>query len=409
MNFIKCCGVLNYVISDHLPVYVMRKQERSCKEYTYSVGRNMKNYKIEDFQLTIQRDKRWLQFWEADTVYTKWDTMYNIILDSLDHILPKRRIRICINIPEWFTKEVLNSISLKNKLFKEAKANPGNLELWADYLAAKRKSKRTIMASKRTFISSTLNNNRNDPKPFWSEINKLLGAGKDSGKSIKTIMNDKGDILCDSEATEYLNDYYVNIGNVLARQFGNVTWSPDSSFPKYFGERFDFRLITEKECHTLIKQIDVSKSSSLDDIKSVFIKDAFLALNFEVTYLLNESLRRSEFPSSWGYSMVTPIPKEGNHLDPRNWRPISQMPIIGRLLEKAVHTQLVYYINSIGLLHHNQHRFRTGKSTGSAIFQYTKNLFNAFDNGDITTAIYIDYKKAFDTICHEILLKKLIL
>ena len=186
-------------------------------------------------------------------------------------------------------------------------------------------------------------------------------------------------------------------------------WTPDSSFPKNYGERFDFRLITEKECHTLIKQIDVGKSSALDNIKSFFIKDAFLSLNFEVAYLSYESLRRSEFPASWGYSLVAPIPKEGNHLDPGNWRPISQMPIIGRLLEKAVHTQLVYYINSIGLLHHNQHGFCTGKSTGSAIFQYTKNLYNTLDNGDTTTAIYIDYKKAFDTICHDILLKKLLL
>ena len=93
---------------------------------------------------------------------------------------------------------MLNSISLKNKLFKQAKLNPGNHELWAEYLAVKRNSKRIIKASKRTLISSTLDNNRNDPERFWSEINKLLGAGKDSGKSLKTIMNNNGDIIGES-------------------------------------------------------------------------------------------------------------------------------------------------------------------------------------------------------------------
>ena len=92
--------------------------------------------------------------------------------------------------------------------------------------------------------------------------------------------------------------------------------------------------------------------------------------------------------------MVTPIPKEGDHLDPGNWRPISQMPLIGRLLEKAVHTQITYYINSVGLLHNNQHGSRTNKSTGSAIFQYVKELFTQLDNNQLTGSIYIDYKKS---------------
>ena len=83
------------------------------------------------------------------------------------------------------------------------------------------------------------------------------------------------------------------------------------------------------------------------------------------------------------------------------------MPLIGRLLEKAVHRQLVYYINSVGLLHNNQHGFCANKSTGSAIFQYVRELFTAYDNNLVTGTVYIDYKKAFDTISHEILLKKL--
>ena len=54
--------------------------------------------------------------------------------------------------------------------------------------------------------------NRTDPKSFWSEIDKLLGAGKAEGKSIKTIRNNDGQIVCDTEAPEYMNVYYVNIG-----------------------------------------------------------------------------------------------------------------------------------------------------------------------------------------------------
>ena len=333
--------------------------------------------------------------------------MYKIILDSLNTLLPKKQIRICTNNPEWFTKEVTDSIILKNKTFKIANANPGDEVSWNKYLESKRNAKKILRNSKAMHISTTLENNRTDPKRFWNEINTLLGAGKSIGKSIKTIKNNNDQILCDLDAAEYLNDYYVNIGDVLAKKFGNQVWKPDISFPRQTVELFNFRIITEKECRTLVKQIDINKSSAIEDVKAVFIKDAFLSLNFEVAYLLNESLRLSEFPDSWGYSYVTPIPKDRDHLDPGNWRPISQMPIIGRLIEKAIHSQLRYFIDSTGLLHVNQHGFRTGKSTGSAIFNYVKNLYNSLDNTHTTIATYIDYKKAFDTVSHDILLKKL--
>ena len=118
-------------------------------------------------------------------------------------------------------------------------------------------------------------------------------------------------------------------------------------------------------------------------------------------------MRLSEFPESWGLSIVTPIPKEGDKLLPGNWRPISQMRVIGLLLEKAIHKQMTYYMQSNRILHPNQHGFRSGKSTGSAIFQYLKYQYQNFDPNNITIATYIDYKKAFDTISHKILIKKL--
>ena len=74
------------------------------------------------------------------------------------------------------------------------------------------------------------------------------------------------------------------------------------------------------------------------------------------------------------------------------------MPIIGKLLEKAIHAQLSYYLDSWGVLHPNQHGFRKGKSTGSAIFQFMKNLYEGYDNNQTTNAIYTNYKKAFDTV-----------
>ena len=79
MNFVKDSGVPDYVISDHLPIFVIRKKERSEKVYCYSEDRNMKNDKVEDFRDTLLHDPCLEQFWEAGTVSNMWELMYRII------------------------------------------------------------------------------------------------------------------------------------------------------------------------------------------------------------------------------------------------------------------------------------------------------------------------------------------
>ena len=73
------------------------------------------------------------------------------------------------------------------------------------------------------------------------------------------------------------------------------------------------------------------------------------------------------------------------------------MTFIGRLIEKAIHTQLKYYLACKGLLHKNQPGFRAGKNTGSAIFEFVTELCNSYDNDESSVAVYADYKKALDT------------
>ena len=86
---------------------------------------------------------------------------------------------------------------------------------------------------------------------------------------------------------------------------------------------------------------------------------------------------------------------------------MSQMPTISGLIEKAIHTQLTYFFDSNNILHVNQHGLRKNQSTETAIFSYIKSLFDNYDNDESTVDIYIDYKNAFDTVSHSILLQKL--
>ena len=115
-------------------IYQFRTLESANKRYTlhfiiFSVY--MKNYNAEVFQPVITNDPRWIDYWNSQSVTDI------IILENLNAVLPKRRLRICSNNPEWFTNEVLSTIKLKNKIFLKAKNNPGNRVLWDVYLDSK--------------------------------------------------------------------------------------------------------------------------------------------------------------------------------------------------------------------------------------------------------------------------------
>ena len=140
----------------------------------------------------------------------------------------------------------------------------------------------------------------------------------------------------------------------------------------------------------------------------MLLKDAFRVLSVELTHIINESIRTATFPDSWAVGSVTPIPKEGDSLDPGNWRPITVLPLTSKLLERAVHYQIISHLNTNGYLSTHQHGFRAGKSTSTATLDLTRLLTDSYNKGKHTSYVFVDYKKAFVTLDHDILLGKLV-
>ena len=128
------------------------------------------------------------------------------------------------------------------------------------------------------------------------------------------------------------------------------------------------------EVFKLIKEINISKSSGIENISSLIIKEAFRAILPQVTFMYNLSVRSSCFPDAWKKALVVPIPKEGNSTKVQNYRPISLLPLPGKILEKLIHHQLSNYLESESLLADEQHGFRKNHSTVHSIAQLTSHI-----------------------------------
>ena len=170
------------------------------------------------------------------------------------------------------------------------------------------------------------------------------------------------------------------------------------------GEDFSFKFVPHSVIERCIKEIDVCKSSGIKGLSSLLLKDAFKVLSVELAHIINES---NIFPDAWAIGEITPIPKEGDPLDPGNWRPITILPLPSKLLEKALHYQIISHLVNNGYLSNSQRGFRKGKSTSTAILKMTRLVTENYNKGTHTSCVFVDYKKAFETLDHRILIKKL--
>ena len=147
-----------------------------------------------------------------------------------------------------------------------------------------------------------------------------------------------------------------------------------------------------------------SNGFGLDEISSFFLKTGMSILAKPLSQLFNLSLSAGIFPDQWKIDRIAPIYKKGKS---DNYRPISVLPVISRLFEKLVYDQYYHFLVSNRLLYSQQSSFRLLHSVLTCLSKCTNDWYLNIENGTYSSVTFIDLKKAFDTVNHEILINKL--
>ena len=210
-----------------------------------------------------------------------------------------------------------------------------------------------------------------------------------------------GQLITDKETIanlfcKYLSEIKLRISNQFKR-------SPIASTmcPKFTADKFHLGQVTNGFIYKQLQTLKVSKATTLDGVPSRLLKDSALTINIFLTYIVNLSITSQRIPHDWKHAKVIPLYKEGARDNIDIYRPISILAVMSKILERAVQQQLVDYLE----LHNFFFRYQCGFCR--KYLTQSDSIRRNMDAGQLTGAIFIDFRKAFDTIDHKILLDKL--
>ena len=166
-------------------------------------------------------------------------------------------------------------------------------------------------------------------------------------------------------------------------------------------------MTTEKKVFDVFQFIDISKAAGTDKISKRFLKDGVNILAKPIAKVCNISIFSGLFSSECKIAKLKPLYKKGSKINPGNFRPISLLPLISKIIERIVYDQVEINLLKNNILYNYQSGFRKNHSTDLCLSFLNDKILKGFDKGLFTGMILIDLQKAFDTINHEILLGKL--
>ena len=380
------------------------KNNKQVKYYEYS------NENLNKFVTKLEND---LSFHSASDNFSEFTDIFKNALDETCKLeKPKVTKRTRHNNP-WITDSIISAVekkhelksnwvkSIKNKL---PEGDPILRKTFTDY---RKVLNQIINSAKNSFNCNKVLENKHDRRKTWQIINELRGKTKSSIKPSFIIDNKKitNRRVISNKFNEYFNSIASKLNDTLS---DNILDSQFNSFEDFLAPSVSKSIYLEDctptEILDLISNLDNNKAS---DIPIRVVKKSAHIIAPTLSEYFNLHMREGIFPEVLKSGKITPIFKKGSPEDMGNYRPVSTLPIFGKLFEKIIYSRIYSFAQSQGIINPNQFGFRRSHSTSHAVNYSVKIIDDALQEQKHVLGIFVDLSKAFDTIDHDTLLVKL--
>lgn len=332
-----------------------------------------------------------------------WSFWKESFLSHVDQFVPKRKLKDR-NSPPWINANIRHLLNQKDTIRRKLRSNSSPL-LKQSYRDLRAQIKQLIQESRSAYFDKVGFEIHTNPKRFWSLIKTFT---KSSNRTIPssvsfhannpdtpTVTADKPQVIAD-----LFNTYFQSVqklpsaDNCFEDNRDVITTSDLPSFE-----------VTNAEVKHYLNTIDVNKATGPDGISGRLLKECADEICDSLTKLFNKSLRTGVVPTEWKLANIIPLYKHGVKSHIENYRPISLLSLVSKLLERCILKQLLSKVTH--LIHNNQHGFLPRKSCTTHLLTTFNDIGMRLDTGEEIDILYTDMSKAFDRVNHNLLLAKL--
>ena len=398
-------GILVTDISDHFPIFHIGTSNKKEVEDRFIVKRIFDEKNKSTFLKNIG-EVNWENLISSDHAQLAFTEFHRKFFGIYDKSFPKRKVKIYHNKRKRkISDELKEAIEIKNKLFfKSLKFKSSyNQQM---YTIHRNKVSKLKQDEERKHIALLLEANKTNLRKTWAVLKSIIN--KKRNKRVQTRFRlANHDIITDKKLiSEGFNDFFANIGPKLASNIPPQA----TSVEQFMGDRILQSILISEVTMEEFSEIICSLrkcAPGYDEIDKDILFMSLPTIGNVLLSLLNFSLSQGLFPNELKVANIIPLFKSEDPMMFNNYRPVSLLSIFSKIFEKAMYTRLVGFLEMHKILYDKQFGFRKKHSAFMAHMILVDNLINALQNKEYVIGVFLDFSKAFDTVDHSILLKKL--
>lgn len=395
----QCC-VIDSSITDHdsivlninLKTEIPRAPVRTFKFCDYEgLDRTISDFDFSPiYQMTDANDA-------ADFLIKSLQTAINS-----NEMIKKIPVRKRISKP-WITKGLLKCMRNRDNLHKKHKRDPENVILECTYKRYRNFCNIILKKAKRAYDNSLITEAGKSHKKLWNVITQLTQSKNKTDHSPNLLS-----YHAPKDSINHINSYFASVGSDLARKIIPIT-TRNTKFKHRDPPPNSFVILPTnvEEIISAIMALKTDAAPGVDNIPSLLLKRYVNILTTPITFLCNLIFQTGVFPRALKIALVKPIYKCGDKNSVDNFRPISLLPSLSKIVERLINNRLVNFLENSKILAPSQFGFRRGKSTEDAVYSLTDTIVRNLDLGIKNIGIFLDFKKAFDTVSVPLLIQKL--
>jgi len=333
---------------------------------------------------------------DIDSICEAWTAK---LLEAAKLSIPHRKILVRPNDSPWYSTELRKKKRHLYKAFRKFK-NSGNDNDWESYRTLRTSYQNDLSTAESDYndsLTSSLADSKNT-KHWWRTVKSLLGKG--SFRSLPP-MNVNNKVIVDSrEKASAFNTFFLSHSNINTDNAFLPNEGP-------FDEKLTSIIATEQEIIDQLMSLDPSKATGPDGIGPRLLKEAGRTIAPSLTRLINLCLTNSTVPNMWKQANVIPLFKKGDDSLMNNYRPVSLLPSVSKILERIVLKNVYNFMLDNNVISPHQSGFQPGDSTTNQLAFLYHTFCQALDAKKDVRVVFCDISKAFDRVWHEGLLYKL--